>query len=404
MKRDRSPVRLGVFVTHPIQYQVPLWRELATSPHLDLTVHYFSDQGVAQKIDPGFGKAFTWDVPLLDGYRHRFLSRRPIEKAAWFRIAGPDSFFTESRFDVVLVHGYTHWFTLQLLAGAKQYGFKVILRGEFSERRAGRPFWKRMCRDAYLRWLYQRVHHFCPIGTEAIRHLERYGIPQEKMTVTPYSVDDRLLARQRAQFDRIECRKRLGIGDDQVVFLFSGKMIERKQPLLLSQAALRLKRDSRLAVIFLGDGEQFVAVCNLLRPALGERFIAPGFVNQSELGRYFCAADVFVLPSRFDTWGLVVNEAMHFGLPCIVSDRVGSCRDLIIPNETGLVFPSGDAGRLAEAMQFFLDEPKRARIMGEAASRHIEGYTTERAAAGIREAVFNVTGACRVGSLGQSVA
>lgn len=377
-----------MFVTHPIQYQAPLWRELASYPEIDLTVHYFSDQGVSERIDPGFGQAFAWDLPLLDGYRWRFLSKRPIREAQRFRIPGARQFFEESRFDVVLLHGYTHFFVLQILVNARHFGYKVILRGEFSELPRKRSPWKRTFRDIFLRWLYRRVDHLCPIGTDAIRHLERYGVRQDKMTLTPYSIDDRLLASQKEKLDRATCRRKLGFSDNHIVFLFSGKMIERKQPLLLARAARSLADDQRIALVFIGDGEQRDAVCSMLAPLLGPRFLAPGFVNQSALGQYFVAADVLVLPSQFDTWGLVVNEAMHFGLPCIVSDMVGSSRDLVIPYSTGFVFPSGKEDALCAAMKTFLDNNGLARAMGEAASRHIAGFTTAKAAAGIREAVL----------------
>ena len=69
------------------------------------------------------------------------------------------------------------------------------------------------------------------------------------------------------------------------------------------------------------------------------RAIMAGFQNQTQLSRFYHAADVFVLPSRVgETWGLVVNEALHHGLPCVVSDRVGCAPDLVIPDETGEIF------------------------------------------------------------------
>ena len=381
-------LKLGVFITHPIQYFAPLWRAIAAYPELDVKVHYFSDQGISSKIDPGFGKTFAWDVPLLDGYPSVFLSKRPIEQAAFFRIDKPSEFFRRSRFDAVLVHGYTHWYSLQNVMNADRFGFKVVLRGEFAEFRPGRSAWKKAFRGAYLRCLYKKIHHFCPIGKDAIEHLEQYGVPAERMTLSPYSVDDQLLENQRKLLNRDECRKRLSIRDDQIVFLFSGKMIERKQPLLLAEAALKFRNDPRSVFIFLGDGDQYDALCGALRPVLRERFIAPGFVNQSELGGYFCASDVFVLPSRYDTWGLVVNEAMHFGLPCIVSDRAGCHKDLILSRKTGYVFPFEDVTALAAAMKVFLDHPPEAMRMGRSAYAHIQNYTTAKAAEGIRQAVL----------------
>ena len=177
------------------------------------------------------------------------------------------------------------------------------------------------------------------------------------MTLSPYSVDDELFENQSKKLLKQACRDSLGIKKDDKVFLFSGKLIPRKQPLLFAEAILKLcKQYSELAVIFLGSGPQYESLKQLLEPELGSKFNAPGFVNQSALGPYFKAADVFVLPSNYDTWGLVVNEAMHFGLPCIVSDMVGSRHDLIMPGETGLVFNHGSADDLASCIRHFLDQ------------------------------------------------
>ena len=105
--------------------------------------------------------------------------------------------------------------------------------------------------------------------------------------------------------------------------------------------ALHSLADERLHLILLGDGLLRDEVEAAAREALGERLTMPGFVNQRGLAAYFAAADVFVLPSAFETWGLVVNEAMQLGLPAIVSSAVGCHADLVIPEGTGMIFPTG---------------------------------------------------------------
>jgi glycosyltransferase involved in cell wall biosynthesis len=157
--------------------------------------------------------------------------------------------------------------------------------------------------------------------------------------------------------------------------------------LLLLDAIARLSERQKLALFMLGDGVLRPQVESRARAVLGDRAFFPGFVNQTQLGRYFRAADVFVLPSIYETWGLVVNEAMHFHLPAVVSSGVGCVPDLIRNRETGSVFPVGDAKELANCIQEFLDAPDRARIMGASAGEHIRSYSTEASAAGINQAV-----------------
>ena len=81
-----------------------------------------------------------------------------------------------------------------------------------------------------------------------------------------------------------------------------------------------------------------------------------GFVNQSQLPSVYCAADLFVLPSLFEPFGLVVNEAMLCGLPVAVSDRVGAKFDLVRPDENGYVFPAGDVEALAAILRQILPD------------------------------------------------
>lgn len=385
-------MKLGVFSTHPIQYQVPLWRWLSTNSDLDLQVFYFSDQGVSNKVDPGFNHVVIWDLPLLDGYQYKFLSKRPIQESNFFRIASIDRFLSGQAFDVILLHGYTHKFARQLVRKKRRYGYKVILRGEFTEMSRRSFNWKRIPRKLYLDWFYKHVNHFCPIGTDAVNHLKKYGIEEQRMTISPYSVDDRLFESNNKLLDRETCRSTLGIGKNQKVFIFSGKLIPRKQPLLLAEAALKLSsKYPQLVVIYLGSGLLNAELKQLLEPELGKRFIAPGFVNQSELGRYFKSADVFILPSMYDTWGLVVNEAMHFGLPCIVSDMVGCRRDLIQVGKTGFVFSHKCSDDLAYCMQSFLDQENLSENMGARAHRHIQNFTSEKTVKGIETAIGKVS-------------
>lgn len=384
-------MRVGVFSTHPIQYQVPLWRGLNAETDIDLTVFYFSDQGVSSSVDPGFGEVVTWDVPLLDGYFSCFLSRKPVDRSNTFNIESPHQLLDEQKLDVVILHGYTHRFARQLIRLKRKYGYKIVLRGEFTEMSSRNDRLRRVARRLYLYWFYKYVDHFCPIGLDAIDHLHLYGVDDGKITLSPYSVDDALIRTSLKKYDRASSRATLGIDKDHVVFLFSGKMIPRKQPLLLAGAFVSLSNEySKFTAIFLGSGEQYDALCEKLRLLLGTRFIAPGFVNQSELGLYFTAADVFVLPSTYDTWGLVVNEAMHYGLPCIVSEKVGSRRDLVTPGETGEIFGADSPDELLRALAGFMESPARAKLMGEKALERIQGYTIEKTLNGLVLAIEKV--------------
>lgn len=382
--------RLGIFVTHPIQYFAPLWKRLADSPDIDVTVHFFSDQSVAGRLDAGFGVNVAWDTPLLHGYHHRFLSRTAdLSKPSSIVLHAANRYLRRSQFDSVLVHGYINRFERQVISTSRRLGIRTLMRGEMTDvPRPGARRWKMALKDAWLRRLYENVDGFCVIGELARRHLENKGVGPERMFWSPYSVDTEFFGNQAETLDRVTCRQELGVADDEFALVFSGKLIPRKEPLLLLEALRRLPKDRKAVLIVLGDGPQREEVLSGIQN-LTCRTVLPGFVNQTQLGKYYRAADAFVLPSNYETWGLVANEAMQFGLPVIASSMVGSTHDLIEDGVTGLIFPSGDAAALSNCIFRLIADPEATRGMGRQGREKIGLYSTEESARGIEAAVIN---------------
>jgi len=382
-----KPLRVGIFVTHPVQYHVPMWCHLARRVDWNVEVFYFSRLGVEERTDPNFGVAFRWDNQLLDGYRSRFLADYGSDDFDLAEIPSARSFFASERFDCILLHGYTHRFARQICQGKQRNGYRIVLRGEFTDRR-GQGTVKSLLRNAYLWWFYRQVDAFCYIGQDAREHLSGLRIEPSRMFFSPYCVDSEYFEAQRDAHSKEVCRRELGIRPGQTVFLFSGKMISRKQPQLLAELASRLANDDRFVLIMLGDGPLLSEMRQRLAPLVeNNRVLLPGFVNQTGLAKYFRASDAFILPSQFDTWGVVVNEAMHFGLPCFISEAVGCGRDLVESGCTGEVFTHGDINHLEAMVKRNLDAPDELQRMGESALARIQGYTTARAAQGIMDAI-----------------
>ena len=119
-----------------------------------------------------------------------------------------------------------------------------------------------------------------------------------------------------------------------------------------------------------------------------------GFQNQTQLSPFYHAADLLVLPSREgETWGLVVNEALHHGLPCLVSEPVGCAPDLIENGVTGMVFETCSAQSLAAALQQVFKFIRRDDVRWNCIQK-VSGYSVENAAKGIAEAYW-----CEVGNV-----
>jgi len=353
-------LRLAACATHPIQYHSPVWRRLAAEPGIEFEAFYGTDISVRGYKDSEFGTTVKWDTPLTAGFKHTCLSTDPRIQSVDFwnpTASGLMREFRRFRPDVVLLTAYSGLFNMGAWRAARAVGAKVIMRHEASDVAVSRSRWKEWGRDLLLRRLYVRIDGFAVIGSEARRHLLRLKVGEQKMEPAPYCVDSDFFAGEMARWlpQRGTIRGEFGMVEGDIALVFSGKLIPKKDPLLILTALARLdpKVRARIHLLVAGDGELRDALIAAGRQQLGERLHFFGFLNQTEIGRVYACGDVLVLPSRRgagETWGLVVNEAMQFGLAPLVSDGVGCAPDLVL-GDGGRVFASADSEELAEAIR-----------------------------------------------------
>lgn len=388
------PLRLAYFVSHPIQYQAPLLRRIAREPDIDLEVFFSSDHTVRGYVDEGFGVNVEWDVPLLDGYRSSFLPRwrdagkepgfwRPLNHGIFERLE-------RGHFDAVWSHGYSTVNSLRVIASAAMLHIPVLLRAESTLHDRARSRAKLLAKEGFFRILQSQLSAVLAIGEANARYWRHYFGEATPIFRMPYAVDNDFFQRRAAEGvpGRDGFRAELGLDPGRPIILFASKLQERKRcaDLVAAHTLLRHARPSLLPyVLIVGDGEERQ---RLEQQAAGDadiRFL--GFRNQTQLPRFFDLCDVFVLPSRHEPWGLVVNEAMNAGRPTVVSDDVGCQQDLVREGETGAVFPAGDVAALAAAIERVLETPERAARMGAAARAHIGRFSFEQDVAGLRRAL-----------------
>jgi glycosyltransferase involved in cell wall biosynthesis len=358
-------LKLAVLATHPIQYQVPLWQTLARSSTIQPKVFYATRHGVEEALDPGFGRKFAWDLPMLEGYEHEFVRSIRVPGltgpvAGWIPKGLARSLSTGG-FDAVLVHGYATGAALVGLCAAWRLRLPVIMRGETHDR--GRPpSWKLRLKRAILPQLLRRVDAFLAIGSWNEAYWRNHGVPAAKVQTALYAVDNDRFSRKARESEAAAqaLRARWTASADAPVFLFAAKLTPVKAPDLLLRAFKALDFEGA-RLVFVGSGPMEEALRRLARSLRVEGVHWEGFVNQMELPVYYCAADVVVLPSQFEPWGLVVNEAMACGTPCVVSSVVGAGADLIEGRDTGLVFESGSETALVGALRAAADPETRRR-------------------------------------------
>jgi len=375
--------RLAIVATHPIQYHAHWYRALAAHPQLGLHVYYCHQATPPEQSQAGFGIEFDWDVPLLGGYSCSFLknvARRP-ELGRFTGLDTPEikTIIGSRQYDAVMVNGWNYKSAWQAMRACWASGVKLMVRSD-SHLHTRRSVATRMAKTlAYHRFI-PRFDACLAAGEWSREYFLHYGARPERVFIVPHAIDDSFFAREaeRLRPQRREIRKRWGLGEQAIVFAFVGKCIAKKRPLDFVRAvAQAAAHNPTIQGIVVGDGPMR-SECESFAQARRAPVHFAGFLNQSRITEAYVACDALVLPSNGDeTWGLVVNEAMACGRLCMVSDHVGCGPDLIVPGETGMIFPLGNIAALAESMKDSVREPERLTSMGENARQTIKGHSVE---------------------------
>jgi glycosyltransferase involved in cell wall biosynthesis len=395
---EQRPLRLAYFVSHPIQYQAPLLRRIAQEKDIDLKVFFSSDISVRSYLDPGFGVAVNWDIPLLEGYKHEFLPAltgrgqlgacKPVNY-------GIRRILRRQRFDAVWVHGYGRLTNLQAIMAAHSMGIPVLLRAESTLVDRPRSRKTLAAKRIFFRWLRKRVSAALAIGDANAAYWRHYLGGEFPVFPCYYAVDNGFFQREcaKAAETREEFRCSLGLDSGRLVILYASKLQTRKRCIDLLEAYLQISKfmapDLAPYLLIVGDGEERAALEARAQeaPPGNVRFL--GFRNQTELPRFYDLCNVFVLVSVHEPWGLAINEAMNAGRPVIVSDQVGCHQNLVQEGVNGCVVKACDTQGLARALGAVLDG-ERWREMGAQSLRIIQSYNFDENVRGLRRALQHI--------------
>jgi glycosyltransferase involved in cell wall biosynthesis len=384
LRGDSIPPRLGIVVSHPIQYQAPLYRALAQRGQVTPHVFFMTNHGVNESYDPGFGRPVRFDVPLTEGYSHEFVpNRSPLafgHPLGTFNPGLPEA-LQRADLSAVVIHGWAHFSMWIAYAAATKLRIPYFIRAESQIDRAGgtRP----TVRNRVLGPVLRHASGCMAIGTLNRDFYRSIGVDPERIFWAPYSVDTKRFERDgsAARCDRTRVLASLGLEPDNPTVLFAAKLQPHKRPLDCVEALDRCGRPINLIVV--GDGILRVA----LEHAASERpwMKTVGFANQQEIAKWYGVADIFVLPSDHEPWGLAVNEAMAAGAVPVVSRAVGCAPDLV--SDVGWIFPTGNPDALArcllEAIDSLSDDARRRRI-----KERSDDFSVEVTCAGYEEAVM----------------
>ncbi len=376
-----SPRRLLVVASHVVQYSSPIFQKLAQDPRLEILVAYCSMQGAEARVDPEFGVEVAWDTPLFEGYPWVHvpnLAPRP-GVGRFFGLFNPGlwGLIRDGKFDAILVSGYFYASAWLAIMAARRHGVGLIFSTDAYSLRSLkiRSAWRLWLKKFLVRGIFGLGKAILGSSTGSVEYLKSLGIPESRIVLAPYTVDNAWWTARAAAVDRDEVRARWGIPPASRVVLFCAKLQPWKRPLdVLEGFAKANVNDAYL--VYAGDGPLRRTVeARAVELGVMERTRMLGFVNQTQLPAVYGSSDLLVLPSEYDAFGLVVNEAMLCGCPVAVTEYVGAKFDLVREGENGFVFPCADVGALASIFHsYFLNQDSRTR-MGAAARRRMETWS-----------------------------
>jgi len=367
-------------------YRIPLFYALAQHASVDLYVIFLAETDPNLRQWRVYKEEINFPYQILPSWRKRLhgynvLLNRGVARA--LSAASPD---------VVLCGGYSYVASWRALYWTRSHNIPFLLWSEsnLQDLRRGHLLVESL-KTGFLR----KCDGFIVPGRSALEYLRAYKITEDVIFTAPNAVDNDLFARAAAtaRRDASACRRELCLPDRY--FLFVGRLVRDKGvfDLLSAYAKLDTRTRQQVGVVFVGDGAS--------RAQLEEQAasISPGvvkfagFAQREQLARYYALAQILVLPTYTDPWGLVVNEAMACGLPVILSRAAGCASDLVKENWNGLVVPPRDITSLSSAMMYLVTQPDLCVTMGSHSERHISQYSPKEWANATAGAVRAMVGA-----------
>ena len=330
-----------VFVSsHPIQYQVPIFKKLAKKKKFYVI---FKNKIKKSTIlfDKEFNKKIVWGKNLQTGYKFISFDKYKSYTQNFLYIY---RFFKKKKIKFLILSGWNSNFYRTIIIISKILNIKIVLRCEnnLDNKRGFFKFIKIISLFLFFKIFYK----FLAIGKKNLDMYLKCGVDPKKIYKTPYCVDENFFSEKKINKLKLnKIKKKIGVKQKKV-FLFVGKLIERKGFEDLQNISILIKNNhkiyKKLIFLIIGTGEKLEKFKKFIKNNKIDNFKFLGFKNQKELIYYYKLSNFLILPSRYETWGLVVNEAMSLGTPCIVSNNCGCANDLVIKNKNGFVYKEGN--------------------------------------------------------------
>lgn len=382
--------KLAIITTHAIQYYAPIFKLLHQRGNIQIKVYYTLGKGGIDKYDADFKQTISWDIPLLDGYPFEWVDNTSTNpgSAGFKGITNPGLIKHVSAWqpDAILVFGWANQSHLKAICHFKNK-LPVFFRGD-STLLDDTSWGRRTLRRMFLSWVYGFVDHAFYTGANNYNYYKKFGLTDRQLSFAPHAVDNNRFAEDRNK-EAALFRENLGITSDDTLVLFAGKFEEKKDPLLLLQAFLKLNQKN-VHLLFVGNGNLRNQLISTAKGNSNVHFL--DFHNQTQMPVMYQACDLFCLPSKGpgETWGLAVNEAMACSKAVLVSDKVGCAVDLVKPGLNGSTFKNNDAESLYTNLAQLASSKAKLQQYGQQSAEMIKKWNFTEIAKAIETKLSDV--------------
>jgi len=378
--------KLLYVLSHPIQYQSPLLRYLNEHAPFELEVLYLCDLSLRGYYDNEFKELVEWDVPLVTGYSYR-LSKSILtsDSLSFLNPLNPKIFkeLNAIKPDAVWLHGWGYLSNFLVVLWCWFTGTPFFMRGEANLDLVQKPSSiKSGIRNVILKALFAKASGFFAIGKKNADFYKFLGVDPQLISWVPYCIDNSFF-----YSDEVLKKRSTRGSDARTTFLFAAKFTVRKRALETARAfieAYPIVGEAQL--VMAGSGEQLDAVKAEVARRNRPDVILLGFQNQNQLRDLIKNADVFILASVDEPWGLGINEAMAGGCAIITTKFVGCVDDLVRHKVNGYV-TNGTQEDLVSAFNFVKQDRDKIEKFKEKSLQIIAKYDFKSCLKGIVKAL-----------------
>ncbi len=324
-------------------------------------------------------------------YPYKILFNKSFEEVSWYqRVNGLIKEFWMFSPNIIVIYGYNDVSLIVLMLLSKLLGVKVIVGIDSTEYDKRRVWFKELLKKMLISFCDAAYTY----GTLSANYAMKLGMKKEKVYLMCQATDVNKIVELHRKTENSRAILKNQLQFKAYNFVYVGRLSSEKNLLSLLKAFSHLKCENRNAqdwgLIIVGDGDQKTIIKDfILNNRIPDVFLVGG-KSWDEVPTYYALADVFVLPSISEPWGLVVNEAMICGLPVLVSEKCGAAHDLVVHGKNGFVFNPYNTDELIKYMEKFINSEIDIEGMKKCSKEIISEYSPENAAGQMMKGIKSV--------------